>query len=123
MTSASTIARSSTINQPTAILPRSVLTASQDHGACHGQGQTEDQPGHHRPSEQQGKTEAQSGRPGDLRKRSRNRDSPYRQQVFQGEMQANTKHQEDHPDLGKFDRQFCVGNKAGCEGANDDTCK
>ena len=43
----------------------------------------------------------------------------YREQVAQGEVQADAEHQQDHTDLGQLRCQFLVGDEAGREWPDD----
>ena len=73
-TSASTVAKSSTISQPTATLPlsesmsrRSCKSAQQHHRARHAERETEDEAGAERPAERHAETGAEQRRDCDLR--------------------------------------------------------
>src|SRR5690606_10940461 len=46
-----------------------------------------------------------------------------RHQVFQGEMQANAKHQQDHADLGDLVGEFLVCDETRGEWTDNDTCQ
>src|SRR3546814_258970 len=52
--------------------------------------------------------------------RSRDRDVSHRQQVTPREMQTNTEHEEDDPDLGKLIGETGISNKARSKGTNQD---
>jgi hypothetical protein len=118
-TSASTMARSSTISQPTAILPRSVSTSrvlqrfQQHDGAGDRQRQAEDEAPPRRPAQQLAQAPAEQRREADLDDGAGHGDAAHRQQVLQRKMQADAEHQQDDADLGQLRRQALVGDEAG----------
>ena len=119
-TSASTMARSSTISQPTAILPRSrldqapLLQRLQQHdGRGDRERQAEDQAAAERPAHQRAEPPAEQGGEGDLHDRAGHGDAAHRQQVLQRKMQADAEHQQDDADFGELRRQALVGDEAG----------
>ena len=124
-TSASTIARSSTISQPTAMRPRSVVEqaaflqrAQQHDGARDRQRQAEHDARRRStsPSRPRAPCRAASRQP-ICTMRAGNRDRADRQQVLQREMQADAEHQQDDADFGEFVGERLIGDEARREGA------
>src|SRR3546814_15864206 len=72
------------------------------------------------PIQNPGQPHSHEGRCRNLHQRSRDRDVSHRQQVTQREMQTNTEHEEDDPDLGKLIGETGISNKARSKGTNQD---
>ncbi len=94
--------------------------ADEDDGTGHRQGQAEHEAGQRRPAERPGKAGAHQRRDGDLADRAGDRDLRDREQVLQGEVQADAEHQQDDADLGEFGGQGGVGGEARRVGADHD---
>ena len=90
------------------IKPPFLQGAQQDDRAGHRQRQTEHQAGAERPAQEIGKPHAQHRGAGDLGNGAGNGDGANRQEVFQGEVQADAEHQQDDADLGQI-----VGERSG----------
>ena len=114
-TSARTIARSSTISQPTAMRPRSVSIRRR---SCSARSSTtveatesaspNTSPAPNVQPKRVRQRHAEQRRHGDLGDRAGDRDGADRQQVLQREMQADAEHQQDDADFGEL-----VGDAAG----------
>src|SRR3546814_5403742 len=74
----------------------------QHDSTCYRQCKAKDQAGGKPPIQNPGQPHSHEGRCRNLHQRSRDRDVSHRQQVTQREMQTNTEHEEDDPDLGKL---------------------
>jgi len=92
--------------------PSLLQGAQQNHGAGDRQRQPEDQIGAEFPAKAPGQRHSEQGGDGHLHERAGDRDGPHREEVVQGEMQADAEHQQDHADLGEFCRHRGVGDKA-----------
>ena len=126
-TSTSTMPRSWTTSQPTAIRPRSVSSsrrswssAEQYHGAGDGQRDTEHEAGCRRPALPPADRHAERRRHERLRERAGDGDGADRQQVLEREMQANPEHQQDDADFGELIGNALVGDEARRERADGD---
>jgi hypothetical protein len=115
------MARSSTISQPTAILPRPVSTSRR---SCRARSSTTvEATDRARPKTIPAPTLQPSSRArprpitvaADLHDRAGDGDLAHRHQVLQREVQADPEHQQDHADLGQLRRQLLVGHIAGGE--------
>ena len=126
-TSASTIARSSTISQPTAMRPRSVSIRRR---SCMARSSTtvlatesaspNTMPAPMLPAEPPRERDAERGRDRDLHHGAGNRDRAHREQVLEREMQPDAEHQQDHADLGELVGEVLVGDEAGRERSDRD---
>ena len=127
-TSASTIAMSSTISQPTAMRPRSVSTRRRSCSArssttveATDKRETEHQAGAERPAQQHARAPMpSSGRDRDLHDRARDRDRLHLQQIVEREMQADAEHQQDDADFGELVGDLLVGHIARRERPDQD---
>ena len=100
--------------------PPLLQQAEQHHGARHGKGDAEDEPGSPAPAlppaERHGQRDGEEG----LGAGAGNGDAAYRQQVLKREMQADAEHQEDDADLGELVGDGLVGDEARRERADSD---
>src|SRR3546814_9026511 len=92
----------------------------QHDSTCYRQCKAKDQAGGKPPIQNPGQPHSHEGRCRNLHQRSRDRDVSHRQQVTQREMQTNTEHEEDDPDLGKLIGETGISNKARSKGTNQD---
>ena len=123
-TSASTIARSSTMSQPTAICPLryrcSALRSSSARSSTTVLATDSDRPKTRpapilQPSSQR-HAGAHGGGDGDLRDGAGQRDGAHRQQVLEREVQADAEHQQDDADFREFGAQAWSATKPGVNG-------
>jgi hypothetical protein len=125
-TSASTMARSSTISQPTAILPRSVSTSRRSWSArssttvlATDSARPKTKPPQPQPSKAARPSAEQVATP-ICDDRAGDGDGADREQVLQREMQADAEHQQDDADLGQFVGEILIGDITGREGPDGD---
>ena len=119
-TSTSTIARSSTTSQPTAMRPladsstpwRSSALSSTTVLATDNASPSTSAPGSV-PAPPQRRAGAHRGGHGDLHDGAGQRDLAHRHQVVHREVQADAEHQQHHADLGQFAGDLHVGDEAG----------
>ncbi|MNE44157.1 hypothetical protein D3C80_1383710 [compost metagenome] len=78
--------------------------AQQYHGTGGGQTQAEHQAGNQIPAHQFGQPHPQHRRDGDLGNGPGDSDIFYCEEIFKREMETNTEHQQDHPNLREFRR-------------------
>ena len=119
-TSATTVNRSSTTSQPTAMWPawvwRSLLSAStrtRTTVLATASAMPKIKPGRPVPAERAREQRAQDGRDRTLRDGAGNGDPPHRQQFLDVELQADAEHQQDDADLRQLLGQGRVGDEAG----------
>ncbi|MNX87635.1 hypothetical protein D3C86_1195670 [compost metagenome] len=101
-------------------LPPALQRPQQHHCAGGGECQPEHQAGGDAPAEQLGETEPEQGRQGDLHYGARDGDVFDREQILQGEVQADAKHQQNDADLRQFGGESQIGHIAGGEWAAHD---
>ena len=126
-TSASTVARSSTISQPTAMRPVGVssIAALLERAQQHDRAGDREREAEHEPAaERQPQPRRDDRMPSavaddDLADRARARRCAHRQQVLEREVQADAEHQQDHADLGELGGER-VGDEARRERADGD---
>ena len=94
--------------------------ADQHDGAGDRERQAEHEAGDRCPAERPREAGAHQGGDGDLADRAGNGDARDREQVLQGEVQADAEHQEDDADLGEFRGEGGIGREARRVGADQD---
>ena len=126
-TSISTITRSSTTSQPTAIRPLTDSTAPRSSRArrrttvlATERARPNTRAAPKAPAPEQRRRYAKRGRCGDLNDSARNRDTTDPHQVAERKMQPYAKHQQHHADLGKLAGQVDIGDEARRGGTNHD---
>ena len=127
ITSASTIARSSTISQPTAILPSedcSALRSSSARSSTTVLATDSDRPNTRPAAEapaEQVRHAGADGRGGDdLRDGAGQRDVAHRHQILDREVQADAEHQQDHADFRELVGEAGVATNPGVNGPDAD---
>ena len=127
-TSASTMARSSTTSQPTAMRPALGLSADGGPAAraaarpcwrprARGRRRARGRPASRAAGRARRRAAAESR---DLHERAGHRDRAHRQQVAQREMQADAEHQQDDADLGQLAGEVLIGDEARRERSDHD---
>ena len=119
--------RSSTISQPTAILPcgessswRSIKRPDEDDRACDRDREAEDDGLADGPTERQPEPEAEKRTEDGVTETSRERDPAHLLEVVVGELDADAEHQQDHADLGELESELRVRGEAGRERSDQD---
>ena len=126
-TSTTTVRKSSTISQPTAMVPATVLKSWASSRArmrttvlATERAMPRTSPAVERPPEGEAGGEAEQRRAGALHEGAGDRDPLHREEVLRVEVQAHAEHEEHDADLGELGGEGGVGHEAGGVGPDDD---